>query len=213
MLDLRIIAGGQALPLFDLPALLGRRQAAKEVGDQIEALIAFMDEMAGDPDLEDSEACEGEIDATGRSLTCRTLADETENDSADNGDRAWQEWDARNAKARRHAMHEPVGLATTEEDDEDDDPAGGDVVDEPHDAEEDHGAEEAGEEGTWPEGEDAYGALRTYGDGQEDDGIHVRNIYRDRIRRRRCIPAPMNALGHAFEFNGPTPPCPIGIGA
>lgn len=58
MLDLRIIAAGQALPVFDLPAALGRRGAAKEVGEQIDALIAFLDDLGGDPDLEDSHDAE-----------------------------------------------------------------------------------------------------------------------------------------------------------
>lgn len=58
MLDLRIIADGQPLPLFDLPAVLGRAQAAKEVGDQIEALMAFLDDLGGDPDLEEGSDLE-----------------------------------------------------------------------------------------------------------------------------------------------------------
>lgn len=135
MLDLRIIAGGQALPLFDLPALLGRRKAAKEVGDQIEALIAFMDALAGDPDLEDDT--------------------------------------------------------------------------------EDFGAEEAGEDGTWEEAGDAHpNLLRAYNDdGCEDDGVAVRTIYRDRVRRRRCRPGNPREYWKSHELDGPTPPCPIGIGA
>lgn len=71
MLELRISNGAQAVPLFDLPAMLGRRGAAKEIGDHIEALIAFMDELGGDPDLED--------DGT------------SEPDGTDTGDQAWPE--------------------------------------------------------------------------------------------------------------------------
>lgn len=135
MLDLRIIADGNALPLFDLPALLGRKKAAKEVGDQIEALIAFMDALAGDPDLEDDT--------------------------------------------------------------------------------EDFGAEEAGEDGTWAEAEDAHpNLLRAYSDdGGEDDGVEVRTAYRDRIRARRCRPADPREYWKSHDLDGPTPPCPFGIGA
>ena len=52
MLELRIMNAGTAMPLFDLPAALGRRQAAKGIADTIEGLIAFLDEIGGDPDLE-----------------------------------------------------------------------------------------------------------------------------------------------------------------
>lgn len=52
MLELRIIAGGTPMPIFDLPAALGRRGAAREIGDTIDSLIAFMDDLDGDPDLE-----------------------------------------------------------------------------------------------------------------------------------------------------------------
>ncbi|WP_267395273.1 MULTISPECIES: hypothetical protein [unclassified Sphingomonas] len=60
MLELRILTGATALPLFDLPAALGRRQAAKEVGNQIDALMAFLDDLGGDPDLEDGHDAEAD---------------------------------------------------------------------------------------------------------------------------------------------------------
>lgn len=113
MLELRIVSGGTPRPLFDLPALLGRRNAAREIGDAIESLIAFMDELSGDPDMEE------------------------------------------------------------------DDPAGGDIVDEPHDAEEDTGAEDFGEEGAdWRH------------EAPDCDPV-ARRWHRDRIRAERCdtIPA------------------------
>lgn len=71
MLELRIINGAQAMPVFDLPALLGRRGAVKELGDQIDALMAFYDDLAGDPDLEDGG--------------------DTEPDGTDFGDQSWPE--------------------------------------------------------------------------------------------------------------------------
>lgn len=53
MLELQIIAGAKAMPIFDLPAALGRANAAREVGDTIDALMAFLDDLDGDPDLEE----------------------------------------------------------------------------------------------------------------------------------------------------------------
>lgn len=52
MLELRIIEGKRSLPIFDLPAMHGHAAAVREVGDTIEGLIAFLDELGGDPDLE-----------------------------------------------------------------------------------------------------------------------------------------------------------------
>jgi hypothetical protein len=59
MLELRIINAGQALPLFDLPMHLGRRRAVREVGDTIETLISYLDDLGGDPDLEEDADEEG----------------------------------------------------------------------------------------------------------------------------------------------------------
>lgn len=53
MLELRIINAGQTFPLFDLPMHLGRARAAREIGDTIEGMIAFLDDLGGDLDLED----------------------------------------------------------------------------------------------------------------------------------------------------------------
>lgn len=64
MLELRIIAQGAAIPIFDLPAALGRAGAAKEVGDTIDGLMAFLDDLGGDPDLEDG----GDLEPTGDEL-------------------------------------------------------------------------------------------------------------------------------------------------
>lgn len=56
MLELRIKQGRRHVPIFDLPAYLGRAGAAQELGDTIEALIAFLDDLGGDPDLEETDA-------------------------------------------------------------------------------------------------------------------------------------------------------------
>ncbi|RDE06227.1 hypothetical protein [Sphingomonas aracearum] len=109
MLELRIIAAGTTMPVFDLPAALGRRGAAKEIGDQIDALIAFMDELGGDPDLE--EEPDGEP-------------------SGDEQDVAWLEPSA--------DMRQPASMragAANEDDEEDDDDTAAD--DGPCDGEED----------------------------------------------------------------------------
>jgi len=52
MLELRIQHGRRRLPIFELPATLGEREAARLIGNAIEALIAFVDDLAGDCDLE-----------------------------------------------------------------------------------------------------------------------------------------------------------------
>jgi hypothetical protein len=98
---LRILNGAQALPLFDLPSLLGRKRAAKEVGDQIESLIAFMDSLGGDPDLEDG----GDDEPCG-----------------DANDLSYPEWHTRSRKTTS-AGYEMSETAYTTEDDEDSDPA------------------------------------------------------------------------------------------
>ncbi|MCK8457042.1 hypothetical protein [Sphingomonas faeni] len=107
MLELRILNGAQALPLFDLPSLLGRKRAAKEVGDQIESLIAFMDTLGGDPDLEDG----GDDEPCG-----------------DANDLSYPEWHTRSRKTTS-AGYEMSETAYTTEDDEDSDPAEDDDAD------------------------------------------------------------------------------------
>ncbi len=63
MLELRIISGAQTMPIFDLPAALGRSKAAREIGDTIEGLMAFLDDLSGDADFEDGG--DDEPDGTG----------------------------------------------------------------------------------------------------------------------------------------------------
>jgi hypothetical protein len=54
MLELRVKQGRRSVPIFDLPAALGRAQAYRELGDTIDGLISFMDDLGGDPDLEET---------------------------------------------------------------------------------------------------------------------------------------------------------------
>lgn len=52
MLDLRIIADGQPLTALELVLKLGKPAAADEIAAQIEALIATLDKLDGDTDVE-----------------------------------------------------------------------------------------------------------------------------------------------------------------
>lgn len=179
MLELQIIAQGKPVALFDLPALLGRLDAARELGDTIEGLIAFMDDMGGDPDLEDGYDAE------------RDMSDYEPDDDA-KGDVSWTEWDTR-ARHKLQGDHEPIRRAngwTALEDDEDDDADTG-VEDDPRgfDPEQDLGAEEAGEGGSWPETAGGYqgsGGHHYDDDDHEGDATDTSRAHRDYIRRTRC---------------------------
>jgi hypothetical protein len=143
MLELRVMNDGHSLPLCDLPAAYGREKAARELGDTIEGLIAFLDDLGGDPDLEDGADQEND------------LSDFEPDDDAQ-GDIAWTEWQSR---GRHKADRNGAELLARDrygnqlhEDDEDDDPAEDDdpdtgVEDDPRgfDPEEDFGGEEYGE--------------------------------------------------------------------
>ena len=161
-----------------------------ELEAAVEAIIAELDQRDPDPDLEDGEHLSAHVDAFGRELHYHTLADQVPEDDADGGDRAWQEWDARAPKARRHAQHEPIGGFASREDDEDDDALEQD--DEP----EDDGTAEAepDREGmTYPEYHDRQPDTLCHpdaGDDQEPDGQEIWNAHRRRIRRTRCRHTP-----------------------
>lgn len=119
MLQLAIKAGRRHIPIFDLPAAMGRREAYQEIGDQVDALIAFLDDLQGDVDLEDGNDNEPDGDAM--------------------GDQAWPEWHTLPAAQRRSGNSRgkvlPTVWFTSQEDDEDsdtseeDDHSGGDVLD------------------------------------------------------------------------------------
>lgn len=107
MLQLKIKAGRRHIPIFDLPAALGRKAAYEEIGDQVDALIAFMDDLQGDVDLEDGGDDEPDTDAM--------------------GDQSWPEWHTLPAQQRRTGNSRgkalPESWFTPLEDDEDSDPA------------------------------------------------------------------------------------------
>jgi len=106
MLQLKIKAGRRHIPIFDLPAAVGRKAAYEEIGDQVDALIAFLDDLQGDVDLEDGGDDEPDTDAM--------------------GDQSWPEWHTLPAHQRRTGNSR--GRATQNaspfnyEDDEDSDP-------------------------------------------------------------------------------------------
>ena len=113
MLELRIIAGQPAIPLFALPATIGRAEAARTVGEQIEAMMAMLDDLDGDPDdeepgLEDSFVIH-RADGPGCPIS-------------DVGDPAWIEWDSRGRHRLQSLARDAFGIAL-HEDDEDADPA------------------------------------------------------------------------------------------
>lgn len=147
MLELRIIAAGRPTPLFNLPAIVGRREAYREIGNQVDALIAFLDDLGGDPDLEPCGAGEDlgtDIQATAKMGfagddpqldDCREIDDDdccsardddpgyyaSDGDPGDpvDGERAYVEWHTKSANSRRHGGYEACG---NHEDDEEDDP-------------------------------------------------------------------------------------------
>lgn len=58
MLEIQIKASGRHVAPRDLAALLGPERAYEEIGDMIEALIAQMDLLTGDCDIEDDDPAE-----------------------------------------------------------------------------------------------------------------------------------------------------------
>ncbi|WP_156360090.1 hypothetical protein [Sphingomonas sp. Leaf10] len=156
---------GRPIPLADLPAIVGRMVAYGEIGAQVDALIAMLDDMAGDPDLEDNGDHEGS--------------------NGDDQDVSWVEWQGRATPPMRPEWRH------NEDDEEDDDDAclAGDDdptrVGDPHDEDSDR------ENLTWECGE-RQGEILTnrQSDDTEDCGAKThpaRIIHRDRIRATRCV--------------------------
>ncbi len=182
MLELRIKHGRKHVPLIDLPAYLGHATAAREIGDTVEGLIAFLDELGGDPDLEDGG--------------------DTEPSGDEYGDPAYCEWDTLPA-SRRKAGHlnganiDPMRGMILEDEEEDDAPE-----------EDDHSGQCTEDEISTgivfgkgspgcsisdPGGNDDGEAFPSYGldqsrprHWQPTDDLRARKPHRDRIRRTRC---------------------------
>lgn len=128
MLELRIMNAGQALPLFDLPTHLGPRQAAREIGDTIEGLIAFMDDLGGDPDLETTGAEDDFMDFRADGPGCPISDPDLGVDEISSGyavgDRTHAEWHTLPAGRRRSGAIDGKllpGLYDDHEDAEDED--------------------------------------------------------------------------------------------
>lgn len=68
MLELRVKTGRRFTPIFDIPTVLGRSGARREIGDTIESLIAFMDDLDGDPDIEDATDVEDDFHLTSSAI-------------------------------------------------------------------------------------------------------------------------------------------------
>lgn len=62
MLQMKIKTGRRSVVPGDLPSILGARRAYRELGDMVEALIAQMDMLAGDCDMEDDDPDHGADD-------------------------------------------------------------------------------------------------------------------------------------------------------
>ncbi|MFZ2996271.1 hypothetical protein [Sphingobium sp.] len=55
MLQMKIKAGRRTVVPGDLPSILGAQRAYREIGDMVDALIAQMDMLAGDCEMEDGD--------------------------------------------------------------------------------------------------------------------------------------------------------------
>lgn len=66
LLDLRIVAQGRLLAPAELSTVLGARLAARKIGRAVDLLITLLDDLEGDPDLEQEEdACAARDDDPG----------------------------------------------------------------------------------------------------------------------------------------------------
>ena len=73
MLEMKIKTGRRSVVPGDLPSILGARRAYRELGDMVEALIAQMDMLAGDCDLEDDDLDQS-VDDWGEAGDCYDIA-------------------------------------------------------------------------------------------------------------------------------------------
>ena len=69
MLDLRIVAEGRSFTLDQAVAHLGEQRAFSEIGRLIEAMIGKLDDLAGEPDLEDDDPAGDPLDMLGEHPT------------------------------------------------------------------------------------------------------------------------------------------------
>lgn len=107
-------AGEPYSPPHDLRSILGTKRAYQELGHQVDFMIALLDEMAGDPDLEDSDG-----DLAVDDSPCDDIGMDVE--------AAYPEWHTLPAADRRAGRNygralESSGWQLPMEDDEDSDP-------------------------------------------------------------------------------------------
>ena len=69
MFDLCVVAGGRAITLDEALVRLGEPRAFREIGELIETLIAKLDEIAGDPDVEEADPSGDPLDMHGEHPT------------------------------------------------------------------------------------------------------------------------------------------------
>jgi hypothetical protein len=184
MLELKIKQGRKHVPLFDLPTYLGREKAAREIGDTVESLIAFLDGLEGDPDLESYDA-EDDFVLAPKAINTAIERPHTdiETDAA-----AWVEWDTMKPSQRRQGATVLLG----HEDDEEDDDSGQCTEDEIS-AGIVFGKGSPGCSISDPGGTVDGEAFPSYGldqsrprHWQPTDDLRARKPHRDRIRRTRC---------------------------
>lgn len=62
MLELRLMVNGRPAMPMEIALAFGRDTAMQALGDYIEALISAVDQLAGDPDLEDDDSSGDPLD-------------------------------------------------------------------------------------------------------------------------------------------------------
>ena len=122
MLEMKIRAGTRYVGAAQLVHTIGAARALEKLSDMVEALIAQIDMIEGDPDLEETDA----EDAFAFSSLALHFARGPGCLASDAGDIGWQEWHARNRHKVDAYGGEPMPKGPWgnigQEDDEDDDP-------------------------------------------------------------------------------------------
>lgn len=132
MLEIKIQTGRRRyVAPADLVRVLGAERALTELGDMVEALIAQIDMLAGDADMEETAAedsfappayavCFADGPGCAVSDSGEYAGDET--------DVSWSEWSGRPKRSAKAYLHEPIGChpsgRAADEDEEEDDPSG-----------------------------------------------------------------------------------------
>lgn len=132
MLQMKIKAGRRNVLPGDLPAILGAQRAYREIGDMIDVLIAQMDLLAGDCDLEDddNDCCSAREDDAEWFSGGGEMGLINDHPSADDDwEMTYAEWHTLGGSRRRAGNFDGKPLEANfgrmdHDDDEDSDPAG-----------------------------------------------------------------------------------------